>query len=300
MKKINLSLFSLAVFVFLGLGVFSNNAEASNFSGNGTTASANAGPDQTITLPTNYAGLSGSSTGVDGIVLYYSWTKLSGSGNISSPSSASTQVTNLTLGTSTFRLTVTNNTGTTVTDDVNIFVEQVLNPHDGVVPSVDAGTDKVIYLPNNSGELSGSAVAYNASIVSYSWTKISGSGNISSPTQKTTMITGLSLGTSVFRLSATDSMGLSGYDDVNIYVQNNNGGSYDVCPTGTIGTYPNCVAISGGAGGSGGGGSGSSGCMAGYVGVYPNCVLIDSGNTIKINIPAAGVKRTSSRDAVPG
>src|SRR4029079_2018924 len=39
---------------------------------------ANAGPDQTITLPTNSVSLSGSGTDPDGSISSYSWTKISG------------------------------------------------------------------------------------------------------------------------------------------------------------------------------------------------------------------------------
>jgi hypothetical protein len=72
---------------------------------------ANAGNDITITLPTNTVTLNGSGTDADGTVTGYAWTKISGSGTITSPSSASTTVTGLTQGTSLFQLVVTDNQG---------------------------------------------------------------------------------------------------------------------------------------------------------------------------------------------
>ena len=49
---------------------------------------ANAGTDQTITLPTNTVSLSGSGTDPDGTISSYSWTKISGpaSGTITNAS----------------------------------------------------------------------------------------------------------------------------------------------------------------------------------------------------------------------
>jgi hypothetical protein len=85
---------------------------------------ADAGTDQTITLPTSTATLTGSGTDSDGTIVSYGWTKVSGptGGTITSPSSASTGITALQEGVYTFRLTVTDNLGATGTDDVSIIV----------------------------------------------------------------------------------------------------------------------------------------------------------------------------------
>jgi 5-hydroxyisourate hydrolase-like protein (transthyretin family)/predicted esterase len=96
-------------------------------SGGGTTnqpPTANAGANQTITLPTNSVTLTGSGSDADGTIVSYAWTKISGpsGGTITSPTQASTTVTNLTEGTYTFRLTVTDNGGATATSDVTITV----------------------------------------------------------------------------------------------------------------------------------------------------------------------------------
>jgi hypothetical protein len=90
---------------------------------------ANAGADQTITLPTNSVSLAGSGTDPDGTISTYAWTKVSGTGgSITSPSSPSTTVTGLTAGSYIFRLTVTDNSGATASDDVNITVNSVPTP----------------------------------------------------------------------------------------------------------------------------------------------------------------------------
>ncbi len=56
---------------------------------------ANAGNDQTITLPTSTVTLSGSGTDPDGTISAYSWTKISGpvTGTITNAAAASTTVT---------------------------------------------------------------------------------------------------------------------------------------------------------------------------------------------------------------
>lgn len=86
------------------------------------TPTADAGSNQTITLPTNLVTLAGSGTDVDGTIASYAWTKVSGSGTITSPSSATTTVTGLVQGTSIFKLTVTDNQGGTGSANVSVTV----------------------------------------------------------------------------------------------------------------------------------------------------------------------------------
>jgi hypothetical protein len=86
---------------------------------------ANAGADQTITLPANSVNLNGSnSSDPGGSIVSYSWSKISGPAEftINSPAAASTTVSGLVTGTYTFRLTVTDNQNATASDDVVITV----------------------------------------------------------------------------------------------------------------------------------------------------------------------------------
>jgi hypothetical protein len=84
---------------------------------------ANAGTDQTITLPTNSVTLSGSGTDTDGTITSYSWTKISGGTyTISNSGIANPVLTNLVEGTYVFQLQVTDNNGATGTDTVQITV----------------------------------------------------------------------------------------------------------------------------------------------------------------------------------
>ena len=58
-------------------------------------------------------------------------------------------------------------------------------------------------------------------IVSYKWTKISGpSCVITNPNSMITTVTGLKVGTYVFRLTVTDNKGATGIDDLQVIVKN--------------------------------------------------------------------------------
>ncbi len=133
---------------------------------------ANAGNDQTITLPTNSVNLFGSGNDSDGTIVSYQWSKISGPTQftIVSPFQAQTTVNNLVQGTYQFQLTVTDNLGATGTDVVIITV----NPAPNQAPIANAGSNHNITLPTNSVTLVGSGNDPDGSIASYQWTKISG------------------------------------------------------------------------------------------------------------------------------
>lgn len=101
------------------LGAFESGGTSNN------PPTANAGTDQTITLPTNSVTLTGSGTDTDGTIASYLWTKISGpvTFTIVSPSAAQTVINNLVQGTYVFRLTVTDNSGATGYDDIQVTVD---------------------------------------------------------------------------------------------------------------------------------------------------------------------------------
>lgn len=170
---------------------------------------ASAGDDQTIRLPTNSVTLDGSATEGDGTVTTHTWSKVSGSGGtITTPSSYTSTFTGLTAGTYVLKLKVTDENGLSDSDNVTITVNAAF-----VGPTAHAGNDQTLDPGVTSTTLSGSATAGDGTIVSYLWVKESGAGEVVSPHSQSTEITGLTGGqTSTFKLTVTDSNGLTGAD----------------------------------------------------------------------------------------
>ncbi len=107
----------------------------------------------------------------------------------------------------------TDNLGATSTSAiVNI---SVVNP---VSPTVDAGEDQVLTLPDNSLTLTPSIVA--ASPVEYNWIQVEGPTTVSmsSPNSEQLSLTDLIEGTYVFELSVTDDNGLTSADEIRVTV----------------------------------------------------------------------------------
>ncbi|MDE2030948.1 MAG: hypothetical protein KGI58_01665, partial [Patescibacteria group bacterium] len=181
---------------------------------------ANAGANQTITLPTNSIILSGSGTDSDGSIASYSWVQTSGpsSASISNRTSPSSTVTGLIQGTYQFQLTVTDNLGATGTSSVNVTVNPVATSSTPV--TVYAGDNQTITLPTNSVTLSATTTG---SISSYRWTQTQGNtATITSPTSATTTVTNLSAGTYKFVLVVTGTNGTTATDYVYVTVNGTN------------------------------------------------------------------------------
>ncbi len=181
---------------------------------------ANAGVNQTITLPTNSVTLTGSGSEVGGTIVSYQWTQISGptTATIVSAGSAQTLINNLGEGTYRFQLLITDALGVTATATVQVTVNPaVIVPG---TPSANAGSDQTITLPANSVTLSGSGSETNGTIVAYQWTQISGppTYTITTPGQAQTTVTGLVLGTYTFQLTVTDNSGLTATDVVHVTV----------------------------------------------------------------------------------
>lgn len=178
---------------------------------------ADAGKDQTIKLPVNKVTLSGSGKDSDGTIKSYSWQKISGPDgfNIKSPDAAQTEVSDLTTGVYVFELSVTDDKGATGKSTVKITVQS-----ENVPPVANAGNDVTITLPVNSANLSGSGTDEDGTVVSYSWSKVSGpaQGTIANPTSANTSVKSLVEGVYTFELKVTDNEGLSSTSKVKVTV----------------------------------------------------------------------------------
>ena len=210
---------------------------------------ANAGSNQSVTLPANSVTLNGSgSSDPDGSISSYTWSKVSGpaQGTISNSTAASTAATNLAQGTYTFKLTVKDNSNATASDSVIITV----NAAAAQAPVANAGSNQTITLPANSIALNGSASSdADGTITTYTWSKVSGpaQGSISNTSAASTSATNLVQGTYVFRLTIKDNSNLTAFDEVTITVN----GTVNQAPVANAGanqtvTLPtNSVALNG-------------------------------------------------------
>jgi hypothetical protein len=179
-----------------------------------------AGPDLTVTLPTNSVAIQGTASDADGSIQTYSWAKTSGSSaTLSGTTTSKLSATGLVTGTYIFRLTVKDNAGASKSDDVTVTVSS--SGAVNVVPVANAGADKTITLPTNSVSIAGSATDSDGTIATYSWSKVSGgNATLSGATTSTLSASGMVAGAYVFRLSVTDNNGGNDTDDVTVTVNN--------------------------------------------------------------------------------
>lgn len=185
-----------------------------------------AGIDRIITLPTDNLTVTATQTGTGVTVV---WSKVSGgAATITSSTSLTTSITGLVDGEYVFRVTATDSFGRTATDDMSLTVQE---EGENQAPVVNAGSDQTITLPAGL-TLTGTATDADGTIASTVWTKISGgAATITNPNNLSTTVTGLAAGSYVFRLTATDNLGATGYDEISITVQ-----AANVAPTVNAGT----------------------------------------------------------------
>jgi hypothetical protein len=187
---------------------------------------ANAGQDQTITLP-NVASLSGSATD-DGLpnppgALTYSWSTVSGPGTVTfaNPAAASTTATFSAAGTYSLQLTVSDSA---LSDSDSLVVKvnraPTPTPTPNQAPVVNAGPDQTV--PVLSATLSGSAtddgLPNPPGALTYTWSKVSGPGLTFANTHAASTTATFSVG-GIYTLKLTAKDGqLSGNDTVVVTV----------------------------------------------------------------------------------
>jgi hypothetical protein len=183
---------------------------------------ANAGANQTITLPTNSITATGSGTDPDGTITAYQWTKIAGplTFNIVSATQAQTVINNLVQGVYQFELRVTDNSGASGRDTITVTVNAAAPPPPNQAPTANAGPDQAITLPLNYLTITGSGTDPDGTITAYQWTKIAGpaSYNIVNASQALTLIDNLEEGVYQFELRVTDNQGATGRDTVTVTV----------------------------------------------------------------------------------
>lgn len=179
---------------------------------------ANAGTDQTVTLPTTMATLNGSGSDADGSIDAYLWVKVSGpSVTITGATNAVLSLSDLVEGTYVFRLTVEDNDGATASDETTVTV---LPASLNSAPVVQAGNTITVFAPATTAELDGSASDTDGTVVSVAWTQVAGpSCTITTPNSFFSQVTGLTVGTFRFRLTATDDDGATAFDEVEVVVE---------------------------------------------------------------------------------
>jgi hypothetical protein len=191
---------------------------------------ANAGPNQVIFAPQSSVQVTGSGIDSAATITSYAWTETAGAtAVITSPSSPTTTITGLTPGSYTFQLTLTDNHNRTAASSVTIRV----TPQNSTYFVANAGSDRIIYSPQDSVLLTGLGVDSAASITSYSWTTIVGTGaTIISPSSANTAVTGLIAGSYIFQLTLTDSLGRTATDTMSIQVYDTTASTYFVANAG--------------------------------------------------------------------
>lgn len=192
---------------------------------------ADAGENIDVFLPENTVTLNGSGSDPDGAIELYSWSKISGPSAIITGSATPTPtITDLAEGTYLFELQVTDNDGLTDADQttINVFPETVNQP-----PSVSAGADLTIVLPENTATIQGSASDTDGSITSFLWTQVSG-GQVTADGNSTSQLVLADLveGSYTFRLTVMDNDGSSASDQMTLTVLPENS---NIAPTSDAG-----------------------------------------------------------------
>ena len=184
----------------------------------------NAGSDITITLPTSSTSFSATASDPDGTISTYAWTQVSGpnTATIQKPAASATNVSGLIAGIYVFRMTVTDNSGATATDGIQVTVKAATPPPPvNQVPTTNAGSDVTITLPTSTTSFAASASDADGTISTYAWSQVSGPNTaaIQKPAASATNISGLIAGVYVFRMTVKDNGGAIATDDIQVTVK---------------------------------------------------------------------------------
>uniref|UniRef100_A0A8C1NNS0 PKD domain-containing protein n=1 Tax=Cyprinus carpio TaxID=7962 RepID=A0A8C1NNS0_CYPCA len=182
---------------------------------------ANAGPNQVITLPRNYITLYGNQSTDDHENLSYEWSLSPESkGKVVEMQGVRTPILQLSAmqeGDYTFQLTITDSSGQQDTAQVTVIVQ----PENNKPPVADAGPDKELTLPVDRTTLDGSKSSDDQKIATYHWTKTKGPEGVKIDNADTAVavVIGLQEGEYIFTLTVTDERMLENSDTVSVIVR---------------------------------------------------------------------------------
>jgi hypothetical protein len=184
---------------------------------------ANAGQDQT--LPVGQATVLHGETSTaapSGTLVKYTWTKVSGPAafEMLTPDASATWVRNMTAGVYVYRVTVTDNYGTSASDDVTLTVGSTTPPPPTPSANLVAIAGKDQSVPVGQATVLHGEESTGTNIKSYQWTKYSGPAafEMLTPNASATWLRNMTAGVYVFRLTITDNNGATSYDDITITV----------------------------------------------------------------------------------
>lgn len=174
---------------------------------------------QEVNLP-NSAILDGSDSTDDDKIVTWKWEEVSGPLQNHELNSDGQMLTlkDMAPGNYTFRLTVTDSDGDTNSTSANVTIKKEKD----YPPRADAGSDQVVFLPQNSLDLIGNKSSDDKGQITYEWIKLAddkltvGMTGVRSPVLH---LTNLEAGDYKFTLKVTDSSGQTDTADVHVFVK---------------------------------------------------------------------------------
>jgi len=191
------------------LGLLSSRTVTVTASASSVPPIVSAGSNQTLTLNATTAALTGTASTSDGsTITSYGWVTTSGPNvpSIVSASAATTNVTGLIAGSYVFTLTAYASNGLFSSSATTVTASQ------SVAPTVTASANQTLTVGATTASLVGTATGNaGATIVSTLWSKVSGPAGdvLGTPNALTTGIAGLTTGAYSYKITATDSNGVT-------------------------------------------------------------------------------------------